>query len=427
MKSLATFNTIMDTVESLHNAKKPLKEIRKIQWMRFKKILKHAYETVPFYHTLYKNQSLHPDEINEYRDIKKIPIVTKIMLQKAGDDMLSSKYLRNDLLSFQTSGSTGIPLKLFYSKRDVAKLRSFGARALFLNGMKLGDKRARIVHPSIFFNTSTMLQKLNLLRVYNISLFEPMKETISKLENIMPNILEGYSSTITQLANEYEKYNKKIKPHLILVYSELLETNMRDKIKKVFDIVPIDQYGAHETRTIGFECIKHQGYHINIDSLMLTLIDDNENEISAEEEGKVVVTNFFSSAMPIIRYNLEDIASYSDDPCTCGCELPLITELRGKMLNDLILPDGKILSPHLVKKTLGLEEGISQFKVTQLTKSNIEILIVPGKNFNDEISARLKNKLNLLFGNEVNVELILTDLISIPKSGKYKVIESKIS
>ena len=108
----------------------------------------------------------------------------------------------------------------------------------------------------------------------------------------------GYPSAIKMLAKAVDKdILKDVSPRLIFTASEVLDNETRKYITSTFECNLFDIYGAWETGCMAWECSEHSGYHINMDTILLEVLDEDGENVSAGERGKVVVTNLHSFAI----------------------------------------------------------------------------------------------------------------------------------
>lgn len=429
--------SIKPLLEAYKNARTNRRDLLNIQTKRLKHLISHAYYRVPYYHRLYKKTNFFPNDITSVEDLKKLPIVTKEMMKDMQianiKELLAKNINSSSLEKNQTSGSTGIPIKIFYTHDDSRKLGYVGCRYLLENGMNRFDRHVRIVHPSIFHPQSPLLSMLGVSKhclhgcmQYDISVLANHRKVPLALAQLKPHVIEGYTSTLKMLAVAKKELDvRNIHPKFMISYAEVLDPSTRHFIESAFDTDLIDMYGAHECRTIAWECREHMGYHINADALVLEFLKDGE-QVNPGERGKVVITNLFSYAMPFIRYELGDIAIPLDECCSCGCTLPMLEIVEGKMLDFIVLPNGNVISPHILKKELGLRPEIRMFKVVQKDHYNIEVFLVKGPDFSEDVTKSLKFGLYRILGKEANISISYVDEIPMTPGGKFKVIESMV-
>jgi len=408
------------------------KELLNLQEKRLRHLISHAYAHVPLYRRLFRQAKVTPNDIRSLGDLQKLPVVTKFMLKSTPiNDRLAANIDPRRLERNQTSGSSGVPLQVYYRLEDSRQLGIIGLRAWLENGMTRFDRRVRLVHPSLFSNhfqhNLSLLAMLGIGRTYDISVPKDYRRVVPTLLSLHPHVLEGYASTLKMLVLAIKDLGvAKLRPKFVMTYAEVLDLSTRRVIESVLDTDLIDMYGAHECRTIAWECRRHIGYHINADSLILEFLKDGE-QVSSGALGKVVVTNLFSFAMPFIRYELGDLAIPLDEECNCGCTLPLLKMVVGRLLDFIVLPNGELVSPFTIRQAFALRPEIKMFKVLQKDRYDIEVLLVKGLGFSENTIKGIRDELKAILGEELNISVSCVDEISVPSGRKYKQIESRVT
>ena len=159
---------------------------------------------------------------------------------------------------------------------------------------------------------------LSKIGIFKTKLISPYEEPIKQIEEIQkfgPKTIGAFPSCVRVLAKEIlERGLQGIKIPRIFTAGEILDEDTRELVGKAFDAEIFDGYGAIEVSGISLECVRHNGCHVMSDSVLVEVIRDGEI-VSAGEEGEITVTNLIKHAMPMLRYNLEDL------PCpTCPVE-----------------------------------------------------------------------------------------------------------
>lgn len=132
----------------------------------------------------------------------------------------------------------------------------------------------------------------------------------------------------------------------------------------------------------------HDGLHINSDSLIVQIVNENGKEAKDGEPGNVIVTDLNNYAMPFIRYNMDDIAIRSEKKCLCGISFPLLREIRGRKSDYLKLPSGGEIIPYAVEYLVLTINEIEEYQIVQNTIDSIDINIVSSNKYdflNDNI------------------------------------------
>jgi phenylacetate-CoA ligase len=402
-------------------------EWQKIQEKKFIKLLTHAYQNVPFYRRLFDSVGISPGDIEDYEDISKIPITTKLQFQKAGEERIARNI---DIhVEHKTSGSTGIRLSLFFSMEDALYNRGTYERARLENGLRiLRDVLLYIGNPSIIPNENKWYEHFGVRRKEGLNVFEPLEVQIKKLEKVKPDALWGYPSSIRLLAKVMqEKEIKGICPRLIFTASELLDPKTRNFINSIFKVDLIDVYVAEEGGCMAWECEEHSGYHVNMDTVLMEFVDENGNRVNAGERGNVVITNLHSFAMPIIRYELGDYAIPTYQECSCGRPGYLIKAIEGRCDDFLKLSDNKSISPRILIPIIESVPGVSEFQLVQDKIDEFFVYIVKKKEGKDTLIIEEINKeFKKIFGNNISVDTKIVEIISREKSGKLRSMISRL-
>jgi phenylacetate-CoA ligase len=110
----------------------------------------------------------------------------------------------------------------------------------------------------------------------------------------------------------------------------------------------------------------------------------NEKPVNPDEEGDIVVTILNNFAMPFIRYNLYDIGSYSEQPCSCGRTFPLMNQIKGRANDYMITEDGRRLSFFAIAHFDVMAPNVYEYQIIQEGVNLFNVFIVPSNSYNDE-------------------------------------------
>ncbi|MCK4364539.1 MAG: phenylacetate--CoA ligase family protein [Thermoplasmatales archaeon] len=412
------------------NQWKSIDELRKIQNKKLRKIVDYAYSHVPFYHDLFKKVKIHPSDVKYVSNLNKIPIVTKQDLKdNFPEKIISNEFDHNKLKIWDTSGSTGLPLKIAYDKKADDFVKAVLLRSYFSIGVRYFDRWCYVSPPEFEKEKGrryAITQKSRFISPYYIPLYEPIEKKIELLKKFNPRVLESQATDLFLIARYIQENDVKgINPEITVSNGELLDDYMRKYITDVFGVDHFDVYGCMELRRNAWECPQHEGYHMDIDSVVMQFIKDNE-EVSAGQEGKITFTGLFNYAMPIIRYDIGDVGVPSKEMCSCGRGLPLMKILEGKLMDFLKTTDGRLLSPHLAKGFLLFVQGVNMFKVIQESKEKVKILIVKNIDYKEETNVTIEKTFKKMLGEDVVVDIEFVDKLK-REGRKYKVIESKVT
>ncbi|KKG09437.1 phenylacetate--CoA ligase family protein [Methanosarcina sp. 2.H.A.1B.4] len=412
-------------------------ELEELQLQKFRVILNHAYQNVPYYHRLFRSAGLKPEDIKSYKDISKIPITTRKDLRDPKNDVIANNIKLKNCMKCKTSGSTGVPLELTCTVEDGLYAWASYERVRRVNGYNPSHDKFLILKSAKQKSNNEKyavkyIKKLHgKLSDQNTSLIyltEPIHNQIELLKTINPDVIWGYPSAIKVLAKEVkERSIEKISPRLVFTASEVLTEECRNYITSVFNSEIYDVYGAWETGCMAWECSKHSGYHINMDTVLLEFIDESGESVCEGERGKVIATNLNAFGMPRIRYEVGDIAIPLKEECSCGMGGYLMKSVEGREDDFIKLPNNQIVSPRIVTVTIKNVPGVSEFQAIQEKKDTILVNIVKEQDFDEStIHKELARALHKVLGNELNIESQIVEDIIGDKSGKLRAVVSRI-
>lgn len=412
-----------------------LTHIKKIKEKYLKNLIKHAYDNVPYYHKIFKEKNLFPDDIKSLKHLKKIPILTKNIVRNKFNELISinSKNFNYGLSS--TSGSTGKKLTFLLDQQNreieyASKWRQRYWGNIFLNNRivnfrgNLGWRNFKPGKPYFKLNALTKELEFNILGMdRNI-----IEIYIEKLKKYKPDLIEGYPSALQLLGNFIIEYNvKNITPKAIQTSSETLSNSQRDIIEYAFNCKLFDYYSQSEYVVAAGTC-PNKNYHI-YESGIMEFIKDGET-VGEGEIGEIIGTSLFNYSMPFIRYRLGDIGKYSDEKCNCGRGLETIYSLEGRLSDSIITPDGKIFTgmsfEHFWKHKINpYIPNIEYVHIIQKSKNNILIEMVQKKPYQNEDQNFILNELKILLGSDINIDFKNID--KIPVRTKWRFTESKLN
>jgi phenylacetate-CoA ligase len=407
--------------------RKTIEELKKHQLNKLKQIIKYSYEHSPYYHNVLKSVNFKPEDLRSKEDLKKIPITTKMDVKNSYHDFMTKNLVDSKYKSYTTSGSTGIPLTFLHDNKS----HFYANTSIMYNFLECGVKfKDRFVNLSprqfpdgslISKPTFSRLHFLGIvLNITNLSIYS-YREYIDSINKIKPDVLYGFPNAIVDMC---EVKTLDINPRLVFTQGEVLTDHSRDIIERELNAEVYNTYGCSEVPRIAFECNEHSGLHTLTDSVVVECIKDDDDVVG--EPGEVVITGLYNYFMPLIRYELGDSATPTDEVCPCGRNWPLIKNIQGRINDFFILPSGKILTRNHTlewfkpefKKNIWL---FSKYQFVQEEKNKIVLNIVKGKNYDENVMDRILSIIHEDLKDE-GLEFIVVTVDDIPKekSGKRR-------
>jgi phenylacetate-CoA ligase len=329
----------------------------KVQEDYLTSILKYATENVAFY-----------KGFKEFDSIKSFPVVNKNIIRDHYEDFQSPKYPENSFVNMSTSGSTGTPFVVRHDKnkrnRVYAEMIYFWGKAGYQIGMKY-----------VFFRIWTKLDKLTgwarnvLLWSIQIQDEENCKNIRNTLQsNHKIRMLLGYPNTFENLADYLlncgdtpGKYNV----NTIIGIGEAFPKSIQNKLKKVFNCTVVSLYSNQENGMLAQECVENKEFHVNTASYHIELLKiDSDDPSSVGEPGRIVVTDLFNHAMPLIRYDTGDIGILKKD-AECGWHSQSLSSVKGQMADLIYDSKGTRKSPYNISVLMWPFDKLLQYQFIQ--------------------------------------------------------------
>ena len=277
-------------------------EINIIQIQKLKEILCHAYTNVPYYKDLFHEISFDPFLFKDVSELEQIPFLTRELINKNFERLISTKKIRKGYYTATTGGSSGHPLKIYMDYNSIYEENAF----IYYNRRKLGysfgDKlvtfRGIDIGPSFWKNNP--MHKEIIMSPLKLSK-QSLPEYLNRINSFNPVFFNGYLSAIWYFAKLLEESNLEFKPVLkgIFLISENADPKQRQFIENFFKVKSSTFYG-HSERCIFGEEIHPNQYKFDPFYGYTETIPNSENRFS------IVGTGFLNKTMPLIRYKTDD-------------------------------------------------------------------------------------------------------------------------
>jgi phenylacetate-CoA ligase len=423
---MGAVNTFRLLMQARRNQWLKPSELKELQAKRLRAMIKHAYKNTTYYNRKFKKAGVTPDDIKSSNDLIKIPVTTKDDVRKYGlTEMTSCGLDISRCRIVPTSGSSGTPMRIVYDQKADDFSKAINLRSMMENGMRFTDRTVnlgdmRTAKKPLWF------QKLGILNLQTIDIFDDVDKEVKNLLKINPETMIGYASQLRLLSEHKLKHGlKELRPNTIFATAEILDPDTRRTINTAFDLEVIDLFGCIEVNRTAWECQEHCGYHMDVDSVIMELIDDGEC-VSAGERGEVIYTSLYNHAMPLIRYQVGDVAIPTDETCPCGRGLPLLKGVEGRKDDFIRLPSGKAISPITMHLIIKHTPEIVECQVIQESLGKICVDLVATKKFKDVQSERLIHEIKQVLNGEVSVDINIVDTIQRGPNGKMRMVISKV-
>jgi phenylacetate-CoA ligase len=405
----------------------PREALKAIQLSRLRTTLEKVYATVPFYRDSFKKAGITPQDINSLDDMRRIPFTTKQDLRDNYPYGMFAVPMENVIRIHASSGTTGSPTVVGYTKRDIETWSELMARCLAAGGATSRD----ILHNAYGYGLFTGglgvhygAERLG-ASVIPVSGGNTKRQIII-MKDFKPTILTGTPSYILHLAEVAEEMGVSFKDLSFkagIFGAEPWSEAMREEIESKLGLKAIDIYGLSEIMGPGvsIECIQAQnGLHIFEDHFIPEIIDPvTEEVLPYGETGELVFTSITKEAFPIIRYRTRDITSLNPEPCICGRTHVRMKKVSGRT-DDMLIIRGVNVFPSQIEDVLMKSEDIlPHYQLVVDRTGNLDSLTVKVEVSDRIFSDQIKNLQNM----EAKISKDIKEYLGV--SAKVKLVEPK--
>ena len=419
----------------------PVADLQKLQFKLLKTIVYRVYSFSPFYHKRMKDAGVHPDDINSLEDIVKLPFMYKKDLRDTYPDGLIMSEQEELVRYHVSSGTTGKPTVVGYTRNDINNWTESLARGLTSAGLGHGD----VIQVSYGYGLFTGGLGLHYgaerigATVLPTSIGNTERQ-IELMQDLRVTAIACTPSYLLHMGEVAEKMGVSIKNDTLLrkaiVGAEPWSEQMRSRIRESLGVDAYDIYGTSELSGPLFcECECQQGFHVWSDLIYPEILDpDSQEPLPPGERGELVVTMLQKDALPIIRYRTGDITAIKDDPCPCGRTHPRLERLSGRVDDMLIIRGINVFPSQIEHALLGIPEVAEHFMIEVDRKGALDDMLVrvelAREAFSDKISdlMRIRRHVEKVLKGSLNVQVSveLTEPGTLPRfEGKAKRVIDK--
>lgn len=407
-------------------------ELQALQLRQLSLELAHAVNTVPYYRQ--RLSEFWTPQTGLTREIfQRFPLLTRRHLQDHYTELASSvPYPQHGQVgAIHTSGSTGAPVSVLRTALDGLLWKALTLREHVWHRRDLGAKLSAIRQGvSETENDNWGAATEGLIRTGPASTLpvgRDIETQIRWIERQQPAYLLSHPTNLAALAQHCIMQGIRM-PWLreVRTRGEALPADLRELCREAWGIPVTDMYSSNECGYIALQCPQAPHYHVMAESLLVEVIDDEGRACAPGQTGRIVVSTLHNFAMPLIRYEIGDLAEVGA-PCPCGRGLPVITRILGRARNMLRLANSKQFWPSFGLRGLSRELGIRQHQLVQKSFDRIEARLVVDAPLDAAQEERLRRQ--LLSCVPAGFEVAFSYCAEIPRSagGKYEDFISEVA
>lgn len=360
-----------------------------------------------------------------YNSLDDFPVINKAIIRRQESYFYNPSYDMQKMFRQETSGSTGVPFVVYQDpnkrKRATADTLFFSHLAHYELGSRLYFSRVwekrTVRSPLTCFKQNWVMLDASKLSDNAISIF---LDTLTKDKSTKSVIL--FASTLSAIAKyiERNKIQPQCKIESFITISESLDQWTKGIIQKRFNTPVFSRYSNQELGILGQTLPYGNDYMVNTASFKFEILDLNEDKPAKKgEEGRIVVTDLFNKAMPLIRYDTGDVALLKELPVQ-GIKVPLFEKVGGRRVDYIFDTRGNLISPYVINTPMHEFLEIQQYQFIQYGEKDYTMKLSMNNNSKFIREADMIGMLKSFLGDDASITVNYVDEIPVLKSGKRK-------
>ncbi|NPA40301.1 MAG: phenylacetate--CoA ligase [Thermodesulfobacteria bacterium] len=342
-------------------------ELRALQLRRLQEVVRRVYEKVPHYRKKFDEAGVKPDDIKTLEDVRKLPFTTKEDLFVDYPYGLLAVPKEEVVRVHTSSGTTGKPKAIFFTKNDLELGAELIARCLVMTGTTKGDVLQNSMTYGLF--TGAFVMHYGAEKVGVLIVPAGPGNTERQIE-----LMKTFGTTCIHMTPSYALYvgsvirdkgmipERDLKLKRAYLGAEPYSEETRKKVEELLGVDVYNCYGLSEMGGpgVGFECKYKDGLHIWEDAYLVEIVNPETGEPVEEGEiGELVLTSLTREAMPLIRYRTRDLTYVIPERCSCGRTHRRINRILGRS-DDMFIVKGVNIFPQQIEAVLMGIKGVAQ-------------------------------------------------------------------
>ncbi len=420
----------------------PLEERRKLQGERLADCCRRVYEHVPFYRRAFEAKGIRPEDIHTVDDLKHLPFTNKQDLRDNYPFGLFTVPLDDVVRIHSSSGTTGKPTVVGYTKNDIDLWAEVMARSLTCAGLGRGDIIQNAYGYGLFTGGLGIHYGTERIGAAVIPISGGnTKRQIMILEDFGTTAIcctPSYSLYIAEVAVEMGVDIRKLPLKVGVFGAEPWSDEMRVSIEKNLNIDALDIYGLSEIigPGVSMECLEKNGLHVFDDHFIPEIIDPATGEVLPYgQKGELVFTTVTKEAFPLIRYRTRDITSLNPEKCPCGRTHVRMSRISGRTDDMLIIRGVNVFPSQIESVLVGIEEAQPHYQLIVRREGSLDTLEVQvevdERFFSDEIRQleslrrKVRSEIESVLGVNIRVKLVEPRTIARSEGKAKRVIDER--
>ncbi len=409
-------------------------EIRRRQHQQAARVVEHTRAQSAFYRNLWTERPGLPSAVPA---LDGLPVVTKSDLATAGHEFPLASHLgkgrHSRVITCVTSGSTGKPMTFHRSLDQDSWFWALRFRIWGWAGYRPGAPYLTVnLNPRLAWKKKLQDRLFRCAYLtFNADNLDA-ERIVTTLQQRRIQHLNGFSSSLFVLAQHMLDHGLRA-PSVtgVTATGDTLFPIYRETIEQAFGVRVLDYYGAGgEGVHLASQCPDSgTRYHLHPENAVLELLDDH-GPVAPGEIGRIVVTQFHNAAMPLVRYELGDLAvpAPPDARCACGRTLPMLERLEGRVPDLITVSDGTYLVPHFFVVLFKGLQSIYRYQIYQQAPDHMRVRLVghPGCQ-RQEVEGVVRSKVAAATRDHIQPEFDWVAEIPLSGAGKRRLVISDVN
>ena len=411
----------------------PAAELERSQLRQLGNLLRHAYDTVPFWCARLRAAGYDPQQQLTREWFATLPLLTRDDVQREGEALLCRNVppQHGRVVQGETSGSTGKPITFYGTELTQFFWRAFTLRDHLWHRRDFSGKLAGIRTKVEDREHATWGPAVDVAFASGLSVTLNIRADVDAqlawLQRQDPNYLITHPSNLRALARRALARAVKL-PRLrqARTFGETLGADVRALCRQAWGVAIVDIYSAEEVGYMALQCPEYEHYHVQAEGVLLEVLDARGAPCALGAVGRMVVTPLHNFAMPLIRYEIGDYAEVGA-PCVCGRGLPVLARVMGRARNMVRLPDGREHWPSFPAELWTEIAPVEQFRLVQREPCVIEAQFVAARSLSAAEEAKLMAALRASLGYPFDIRLARVATIERGSNLKFEDFVSELA
>ncbi|MBB1073375.1 phenylacetate--CoA ligase [Rhodoferax sp. 4810] len=394
-----------------------------LQLTRLRALIERVNHQVPFYREALQRAGISADQFKHLEDVRRLPFTTKADFRQQHPLGLLAVPRHEIARIHGSSGTTGTPTFVAYTKNDLQIWAELCARFLFAGGLEPQHTVQIAFGYGLFTGGFGLHYGVECIGAAIIpAAAGNTRRQIALLRDLTPDVLictPSYALTIADAARELDLDSRSLSLQYGHFGGEPWSDDLRLQIERELNITAFNNYGLSEVIGPGVsgECSARTGMHIQDDHFLIECLDpDTLEPVPDGELGELVITTLTREAMPVLRYRTRDLARIYRDPCPCGRTSIRMSRVTGRT-DDMLIIRGVNVFPSQIEEALLRVEGTTAHYLIEVERPHIldEVTIkveIQRELFSDRMDQmqrlreRIRHEIQTVAGIRAQIELV---------------------